>query len=158
MVIVSCSAIGLSAKKYLSSRKNTLKSFIVAFQTVRSEILYRNADIPTLTELVCTHCGGTAAQFFDMIMSEGYSVMSSFNKNILFLKNAGLTDEDLSRIKEALFVLGRYDGSLQAERLENSIKSMENALSGIADEEVNKGKIYTALGITVGIMLVILLI
>lgn len=135
-----------------------LRSFISAFEIMKSEIVFRNREIDEVLSLICEYCGGTAESFFRQIRENGKSLDKAYIDAEYILKKDGLKSEDISEIESLMLVLGRYDSATQAEHIDRALKRLEGLKEHAANEQEKNGKLYGALGLCAGIMLAVILI
>lgn len=162
MITGSCSAIGLSMHKTLKARISALKSFISAFQIIKAEIVFRAAPMPRLLETAESEISGAAAEFFGRISArmggKGCSFWQAAEHEAVFLQESGLNAADCRSITQAMYSLGRYDAAMQADVINSVIRHLESELKRVEAETAQKGKVYSAMGITAGIILALAVI
>lgn len=161
MIIISCSAIGLSLSRDMNKRKGSIKAHIEALRIIKSEILFKGSDLRSIMTLLKNRCGGAAADFYALSFenaSKGLTYSKAAEKNFSLLKKEGLTGEDIEIIKSFCNVLGRYDACSQSEMISRAIDGLEENLSELKGEMASKGKLYRAIGATAGIVLALVVI
>lgn len=161
MIIISCSAIGLSLSREMARRKGALKAHIEALRIIKSEILFKGSDLRSIMTLLTNRCGGQAASFYSLSFenaSKGLNFSKAAEKNFGLLKKEGLSAEDIEIIRGFCNVLGRYDACSQSEMITKAIEGLEANLSELKGEMASKGKLYRAIGATAGIVLALVVI
>lgn len=161
MIIISCSAIGVSLSREMTRRKGSIKAHIEALRIIKSEILFKGSDLASIMTLLTNRCGGGAARFYALSYenaSKGLTFSKAAEKNFNLLKKDGLINEDIEIIKSFCNVLGRYDACSQSEMISRAIEGLEANLSELKGEMASKGKLYRAIGATAGIVLALVII
>ena len=146
----------------LSERARSIKSFISALEIIKAEIVFRALTLPDIMEIICRECRGASGNYFLRVKKtmdeEKRSFWVSAGQWMPSLKAYGLTEADTRHISSALYCLGRYDSAAQAETISTSIAGLNRELEEAARDMREKGKIYRAMGMTVGIMLALIAI
>ena len=145
----------------MEKRKHTLKAHIAALQLIRTEIFYRNTPLEDIFLRLEETCGSHAAGFYQKVFdiaAKGLAFSTAANQCYDLLFKDGLLKEDISMIKNACSVLGRYDGSVQAEQLSAAIRQLEDHLSVLQNELNSKGRLYKTAGATAGIILALIVL
>ena len=68
----------------------------------------------------------------------------------------GLSEADVRALTAALHALGRYDSAAQAEAIDRAVHTLNRAREEAEGELNQKGRVYRAMGVTVGIMLALI--
>jgi len=148
--------------KSLQGRVKALASFIAALQIIKAEVVFRALPLPRLLDGLARDGEGAAAHFFGGIgarMGErGDSFWACAQPALKNLKATGLLGSDVRALSVALHVLGRYDSGTQAEALDCGIAALSRALEEARAELGQKGRVYRAMGVTVGIMLALMVV
>jgi stage III sporulation protein AB len=162
LIVASCSAMGLRMHGALRRRSRALASFIPALQTIKAEIVFRAMPLPDILDALTRENNGAAGVFFGKVArrmavsEEGFAPACA--ALLPTLEGAGLRPGDVRQVQAALAGLGRYDAATQAEGLTAAIRALEEALSGARAELNQKGRLYRAMGVTVGIMIALIII
>ncbi|MBQ9535581.1 MAG: stage III sporulation protein AB [Clostridia bacterium] len=161
MIAGSCSAIGISMNRAIKKRISSLRSFISALQIIKAEIVFRSAPVPQLLETT-DEIGGAAAEFFKRIGERMQTRSGSFwqaaQHEAHFLMESGLNASDSKNIFHALYSVGRYDAAMQADIINAALRHLESELKRVEAEAAQKGRVYSAMGITAGIVLALAVI
>ena len=162
LIAGSCSAVGFSMNSRLKARVSALKSFLGAIQLFQAEIVFRRTPLPDILPLVERECPGAASAFFRQVharmaeMGIGFSAaMSQLLPQLRFFE---LRQDELDWISSVGHIAGRYDAPMQSDRLSVVITRLERSLQQAQEEYGQKGKLYRALGVTVGIMIALVAI
>ena len=161
MIVTSCSMMGISLSSDLRRRSRALKAHISALQLIRTEILYKNTPLEMILAMLSDACGAQAAQFYQKtfaMAAQGMAFSTAAERHCQMLKKEGLTAEDIDVIRGACQVLGRYDSASQSERLQNAVRLLEGNLDELKGVLHAKGRIYRAVGATVGIVLALIVL
>lgn len=162
MIIGSCSAAGLFINKGLKDRISAIKSFVTAFQIVKSEIIFRALPLGDIMRTIEAQCKGAAAEYFVNVHQEMGGGRRGFwpacGLWLHTLRLHGLTEGDIGIISGALQALGRYDGATQAEMITKACTALEQELEIARQELGQKGRLFRAMGVTVGIMIALVVI
>lgn len=106
-------------------------------------------------------CGGQAALFYQKTFSmaaQGMAFSAAAERHYQLLRKEGLLPEDIEAVRGACQVLGRYDSASQSEQLQNAVRQLEQNLSELKGVLYAKGRIYRAVGATVGIVLALIVL
>lgn len=146
----------------LRERMAALKSFIIALQILKAEIVFRALPIPQILQRIQQECTGAASSFFaaaEQAMQQNKTDFHSAAESQLeSLRRYSLTKSDIRQIADALQALGRYDAGAQAQTLTAAEVSLQQELDDVRGEAAQKGKLYQAVGLTAGIMLALVML
>lgn len=141
-----------------------LGSFMTALQVIKAEVVFRALPVPDILDTLRRECRGPAAPFFGRVLED----MEAGREDGQFwpcaqpwletLTRQGLSAQDVRHISSALYALGRYDGAAQAEAIDGALRALEGELAAANSELGQKGRIYRAMGVTVGIMLALIVV
>lgn len=162
LIIGSCSAVGIFMNRSLRERTVALQSFIVALQIIKAEIVFRALPLGDILQIIGQACRGPAADFFQAVQAEmgdgGQSFWDAARAWLSSLKVNGLSESDLRHISSALHAMGRYDGAAQSEAIAHAVRALEQELESANRELSQKGRLYRAMGATVGIMIALVIV
>ena len=152
LIVASCSAIGFLQSRSYRQRSDGIRSFIDAFRIAKAEIVFKNTPVYDVFGVLEQQATGTAKSFFSYIKSD--DSLSAVG----ILKHANLKEQDRGEIDTFLSVLGRYDSTNQAEMIDKTILRLEELHKQADNELAKNGRISSALGLTCGIVIAILLL
>jgi len=113
-----------------------------------------------LLETLERDCGGPASAFFGGIGAQmektGHSFWECAQPCLKGLAALGLSEADVRALTAALHALGRYDSAAQAEAIDRAVHTLNRAREEAEGELNQKGRVYRAMGVTVGIMLALI--
>ncbi len=143
---------------YFSSKLSKRREFLISFKdflsALETNIRYRADDIVTL---IISSSSGTMLEFFsDNIFSSFIDYWNSFVEKIP--KTYGLTNEDISLIKEFGKRLGTTDIEGQLNHIELYKNHFETQYKKSEDEYKTKSKLYKVLGFFIGAVIALILI
>lgn len=161
LVFAGFGALGLLSAGRLSGRVKALQSMTAALEQMERELTFRLASMPELLESAARAAGPPTDGFFRRCLEE----MGRLGEKSLAeiwgesLDRAGeLGQPALAALRELGTVLGRYDGESQKESLAAACSELERCLQQARAERERLGRVYTALGMTAGAVLAILLL
>ena len=139
LIILTGTFCGLKLSRKLTLRKNKLKGFYLYFQEISDRI-------KTGEELISIYESKTAK---NLIKREGFKVS---------LWEEGLNMEDKKLLTEFFSFLGMGDTNSQVSRCQIYREFVNKRLEEAEKEVREKSKLYTSLGVSFGLFIVILLI
>ena len=152
LIVASCSAIGILQSRSYKQRVDGIRSFIDAFQIAKAEIVFKNTPVLDVFRLLEQRAAGAAKSFFGCMKAD-----DTFSAGEI-LKKSNLKESENTEIDSILSVLGRYDSVNQAEVIDRGILHLEE-LHNSAQRELSKnGKLSSAIGVTCGIVIAVLLL
>jgi|GEM_PF-3749561 len=160
MVVGGAAVIGFSEGGKLTLRVRILEELIQVFEGIRNEVLFSSLPIGQVIEGISAKRSGVVAQFLAGIVS---APQESFSERYLFSLEAHarellLDKESFLRLCEVRHYLGKYELSEQDRSLTKTLEALEACLLRAQTERGSKGKLYRTLGVSAGIMSVILLL
>lgn len=160
LIVGSCSAMGLFMNKGLRDRAAALKSFMSAFEIIKAEIIFRALPLGQIMTILDKEALGSASHFFSSVGAEMEASQLSFSGACSLwvdsLKLYGLGKNDVGCISGALYSLGKYDAATQAEAIDKAVTALDYELGIARNELAQKGKLYRAMGVTIGIMIALI--
>lgn len=159
LLLAGCSVLGLLRGLELKNRTACLADFRRALGALSRELTFSLRPLPDLVAGVQGE--GPAGVFFALCRthfqaSGGESWTESWQR-ALEDSPLPLKEEDIQILWETGEVLGRYDGDCQRQAMEGLLVRLEESLTEARAEEQRLFRVYTALGITAGLFLCILL-
>ena len=150
--MASCSAIGFLQSRSYRQRADGIRSFIDAFHIAKAEIVFKNTPVCDVFGVLEQQATGVARSFFACIKTENSISAADI------LKRSNLKDRERGEIDTVMSVFGRYDSGNQAEIIDKSIVRLEELHKQADNELAKNGRISSALGVTCGIVIAILLL
>ena len=160
MVVGGAASIGFFEGHKLTRRVQVLEELIQVFEEIRNEVLFSSMPIGQLVDALAAKRTGPVMQFLSAITAascESFSAryMVALEENA---KGLLLDAETFARLSEVRHYLGKYDIAEQDRSLSKTIEALAACLTKAQAERGSKGKLYRTLGVTAGIMSVILLL
>lgn len=154
--------LGFSAAAQLERRVKSLRAMLGALEHLERELTFRLTPMPELLETLSKQSPSPANAFFARCLAGldtlGEHTLSDLWNNALEAAPMDLGEEDRRVLRELGGVLGRYDGEGQREALALSRAQLGQCLTTATEERTRLGRVYGALGLTAGALLVILLL
>lgn len=159
MIIASSAALGLFVRKTLKNRYESLRGILTALDILQAEIVFRRATLEEALLKVTQSVHGTVGEFFGGVrtrMENKMTFTEGFENALPRLGKSGLTKADTDILGDLTGILGRYDSIEQAHMLKNLRTNVESQFNQSREELLQKGKLYSALGVSFGIMLALM--
>lgn len=154
--------LGLSATARLERRVRSIRAMLGALELLERELTFRLTPMPALLERLARQAHPPVNTFFARCLSGlsdlGERTLSDLWNEALEAVPMELGQEDLMILRELGGILGRYDGEGQGEALALAQARLGQCLAAAAEERTRLGRVYGALGLSVGALLVILLL
>ncbi|MBQ2865426.1 MAG: stage III sporulation protein AB [Clostridia bacterium] len=157
LIVVSCSAIGISAGRHYKQRTDGIRSFIDAFRLAKAEIVFKNLPLADVYKELESQCSGMAKDFFKKIRQKAQNP-KSFTEDLGDMLGSDLKEPERAEITNIMSVMGRYDSTNQAELIDKSILRLEEYYKQAQEELAKNGKLSSAFGVTCGIVIAVLLL
>lgn len=155
-------ALGFGAVRRLDGRVRDLRGLEAGVEILQRELGWRLAPLPDALVRTAEGTAGRAAQFFQSCAQEAlYLNGRSFQqiwRETAESSKMRLEREDMELLEQLGAVLGRYDGDSQRQALEAAGARLAQRRAGAVEQRGRLGKVYSVLGISAGLLLVILLI
>lgn len=162
LLIAGSAALGLAGVGRLDGRVRDLQGLLAGVEVLQRELGWRLAPIPEALELAAGAAGGRAARFFHWCAGQSAELGGRSFRQVweegLDICQLRLDREDREPVEQLGAVLGRYDGDSQRQALEHTSSRLERRQFLAAEERRRMGRVYSVLGMTAGLFLVILLI
>lgn len=157
MIVASCSAIGFSLSKNYKKRVDSLKSFLTAFNMIKSELSLNNSSRRDLFKSVIEQCNGAISDYFVLLNKEDDGIILE-ESSLEYLKKMELKSAEIGEISENLCIIGKFDLSTQQELIDKSIKRLELMVDNATLEMMKNGKLYKVLGLSSGLIIGLLML
>ncbi|MCL2843067.1 MAG: stage III sporulation protein AB [Oscillospiraceae bacterium] len=163
LVIGATATFGLASLWRMGARVRILSALIATLETMKSEICDRMTPVPELVDKLSEEAPPPVDMFFCKLrQAMGEIGIRSF----YFLWKAALLASPELELRdperEALIALGqslgRYDAAEQRDAFTYTQRRLESYLRHAEEERAKQGKVHAALGITVGVFVVIILL
>ena len=159
MMISSSSVIGISLSKCCKKRVYTLKDFISIFQVIKSDIVFKRCSIDEIINNLKDNSNGEIIKFFSKSLNIGDGINENNHlANIKILKSLELNDDEIYEINNAVSSIGGYDSTTQCEILDKAINRLEHCLCNAKKDMDKNSKLYSAVGITLGLVVSLVLL
>ena len=161
---LACGAIamGLGAIAHLEGRVRDLRGLLAGLECVQRELAWRLAPLPDALGEAAGHSGGAAGEFF-ALCSQGAEHLRGRTFAQVWQQAAEASQLRLEPVDVQLLeglgsVLGRYDGESQRLALAHTREELEVQLAQAVEQRSRLGRVYGALGVTAGAVLMILFV
>lgn len=161
LLAVGAVLLGVSAARCTKSRVRDLQMLAEGLRAILRELSYRLAPLP---ELLCSakEQTGERVQLFFSLCAQGAEHLNGRSFQTVWAQAAEASQmclewEDWQCLESLGHVLGRYDCENQRRALDVSLNRLEERCREAAEQSQRLGKLYSALGVTAGAFLIILL-
>ena len=161
LLIIFCtsSLIGISIAKKYSNRVNNLKEIKTALNIFETKIKYTYETIPEIFKEISENTYKTVSEIF-LTASDKMLELSAGDAWKFALDNCNIeiTLEDKNILKNLAKLLGKTDVEGQISEINLTNQFLDKQIE-VAEQEKNKNeKLYKTLGMTIGLVIVIILI
>ncbi len=155
-------AIGLGAIAHLDGRVRDLRGLLAGLECVQRELTWKLAPLPDALGLAARQGSGSAGEFFSLC-AQGARHLRGRTFAQVWQQAAEACQLRLEQLDGQLLdglgtVLGQYDGDSQRLVLEHTREQLEMQLTEAVEQRRRLGRVYGALGVTAGAVLMILFI
>ena len=159
MILISSSYIGILMSKKYSNRVKELKEFKNALNIFSTQIKFTYEPIPTIFLQISERLKSNVGYIF----KNAYENMETLNagdawERAIDNSNISLDKEDKNIIKNLSNLLGKVDLDGQLKEIELVDNFLDIQIQKAEDEKKKNEKLYKTLGITIGLVVVIILI
>lgn len=162
MVLGSSTALGFFEKHKLLTRRKALMKMLDSINIMTRELKFSFIEIPKLIKKLAdkSPIGNIFAQIYSEIKKkDGLSIEHKWIKCFKeYGMLIGLAKEDIDIIIKISSVLGKYDVNEQEKALNYYNLQLKNNLDILELKIKNEGNIYKTLGVSIGLVIVIILI
>ena len=161
MIIVSSGFLGNYIYKTLRNRCTMLKDILTSIDILQAEIVFKRSGLHTAVNTVKARTGSDVSGFWEEViraLNNNEGAEKGFDKGLAILKNRGLSKEDVDAIKLLGGVLGKYDSFEQARLMKNIKELITVQYKDAVKELADKGKLYRAMGISIGIVVALVIV
>lgn len=158
VILVVCSLIGRYLSKKYIIRVNELEEIKNALNMFQSKIKFTYEPIPEIFEEIAQNTSKTVGQVFRTAKEK----MQTNTANIAWEEAVeesqnSLTKDDKYVLKTLSKLLGQTDVEGQTSQIEITQKFLETQIKEAQEEKIKNEKLYSKLGITIGLAIVIIL-
>lgn len=161
---LACGAIamGLGAIAHLDGRVKDLRGLLAGLECVQRELTWKLAPLPDALALAARQGGGNSGEFFSLCAQGAQHLRGRTFAQVW--QQAGeasqlrLESVDVQLLEGLGAVLGQYDGDSQRLALEHTREQLETQLDEAVEQRRRLGRVYGALGVTAGAVLMILFV
>lgn len=161
LVFLGISALGFQYALGLKRRATCLRDFIGALERLERELGFALLPVPVLLAQMKEGSRAATRPFFvrceTRFSTRGEERLEEIWEEALLEAAMPLSEEDKRLIQEIGGVMGRYDGDSQRQafaRIHDRLKIQQEEAT---EEAARMGKVYTVLGLSVGLMLALML-
>ena len=158
LVLVTCSLIGkYVAKKYVI-RVNELEEMKNALTMFQSKIKFTYEPIPEIFQEIARNTSPNVGQVFGLATEKMQDLPANlaWEKAVEEMQN-NLTKEDKRVLKILSKLLGQTDVEGQTSQIEITQKFLEAQLKEAQEQKEKNEKLYSKLGTTIGLAIVVIL-
>lgn len=156
-------AMGFRASGKLRMRITVLSELATAIELIRSDLAFRQSDIPDLMKDLAERIAEPVRSLFRACCERESSLgqvsfSQVWNDAMTECGGLSLTTREKRELSSIGTILGRYDVDGQLSALGALHHRMEQLYDEAVRERENKGRVYSTLGVVTGLGLVILLL
>lgn len=158
VILVTCSLIGKYVSKKYIIRVNELEEMKNALNMFQSKIKFTYEPIPEIFEEISKNTSSTIGQVFQTAKEKMLTNTANiaWDQAIEESQNC-LTKDDKHVLKTLSKLLGQIDSEGQISQIEITQKFLETQIKEAQEEKTKNEKLYSKLGITIGLAIVIIL-
>lgn len=161
LVFAGCAVLGAAGAGRLSAQVKALRAMLGALEQMERELSFRLTSMPDLLAALARTAPPPAGDFFRRCL-EGLDGLGEKSLDQIWaeaLDSAGdLGEPALAALGELGMVLGRYDAESQRQSVAYARDALEKCLQEAQAERTRLGRVYTAVGVSAGVLLAILLL
>lgn len=158
LVLVACTLIGRFLSKKYVYRLNELEEMKNALNVFKAKIKFTYEPIPQIFREISENINKNISSIF----ANASNKMQNQNASIAWEKaleesNTNLTKEDKYVLKSLSKLLGQTDVEGQTSQIDITQKFLETQMKEAEEEKKKNEKLYSKLGTTIGLVIVIIL-
>lgn len=159
IILVSCSLIGKYLSKKYVLRVSQLEEMKNALNMFQSKIKFTYEPIPEIFEEIAKNTTKSIGQVFKLAKEKMQNQVANtaWEEAIEESQNNYLTKEDKQVLKTLSKLLGQTDIEGQISQIEITQKFLETQIKEAQEQKEKNEKLYSKLGTTVGLAIVIIL-
>lgn len=163
MITAAAAMIGFLKVKSLSEHVKALNAVISALEVMRAEILFRLTPLPEIMSQLSRNSDDPISCFFESCAEK---LKTETSKPFTAIWNEALSEhpelpfsqEERTVLADLGTVLGRYDPEQQAKAIGLAESRLDRFLKKAEAVRATQGRMYGALGVIIGICIVIVLL
>ena len=159
LVVAASGCLGILKAVELRRRPHLLKATADSFKLIRSDIAFRLLPLPdTLrhaAQAASEPLRGTYAALAEQMCSETQPFSEQWHAAFCVLD--GFSPEDQAALRTLGEQLGKYDADAQLDAIDYCIHYLQTAEATAHEAAVRGGKLYSSLGLTVGLIVAVTL-
>lgn len=161
LVFLGISALGFQYALGLKRRASCLRDFLGALERLERELNFALLPVDVLLAQMKESSRATVRQFFvhceTRFLTRGEERLEEIWAGALLEASMPLSDEDKRLIQEIGGVMGRYDGDSQKQAFARIHDRLKRQQEEAAEEAARMSKVYTVLGLSLGLMVALML-
>lgn len=161
LILLGASALGLQIAAGLRKRISCLKDFLVALERLERELCFALLPVETLLGQMKAGSRHESLNFFSFcearFVGRGEERLEEIWHEALRSVSLPLREEDHRLLQEIGGVLGRYDGESQSFAFQRIHGRLETQIREAGEEAARMGKVYSVLGISIGVFCALML-
>ena len=158
LILISSSVIGKSIAKKYSNRVKELEEISNALNIFKSKIIFTYSPIPEIFEEISNKTKGNIGIVFKRAKEKmkGMSAGVAWEQAVEEVQSY-LNEEDKYTIKTLSKLLGQTDAQGQVGQIEITKKFIEEQIKEAIEQKQKNERLYSKLGTTIGLAIVIIL-
>ncbi len=160
-VFLGVSMIGLLLRRGLYRRVSCLRELLRGLECVERELAFALPPVEALLERLAQETRGECRAVYlscrERFIFRGEERLEEIWTACFEAAELPLEEEDLNLIREVGGILGRYDGESQRLALRSIQSRLGGQITAAREEAGRMGKVYGTLGVSLGLLTVILL-
>ena len=158
LVLVACTLIGRFLSKKYVYRLNELEEIKNALNIFKTKIKFTYEPIPEIFQEMSENINKNISNIFIKAKNKMQNKSASIAwEEALDENNTNLTKEDIYVLKSLSKLLGQTDVEGQTSQIDITQKFLETQIKQAEEEKKKNEKLYSKLGTTIGLVIVIIL-
>lgn len=153
---------GICGSQRLRRREKELRGIIAGLEVVKLELSHYLMPLPEMLKRAAEDTSGEVSAFFRRCADESARMNSGpfrqIWKQTLEESRLSLQQTDLRVLGQLGGILGRYDAEEQISVLGRVLDQLEELRHQAGEQSARLGKLYTVLGVTVGVLIIIIMV
>lgn len=159
LVLISCSLIGKYLSKKYVYREKELNEMKSALNVLKSKIKFTYSPIGEIFEEISKNTSKNIAMIFSLAKEKMNRITANQAwEEAIEEANINLTKEDKQTLKTLSKLLGQTDVEGQVSQIDVTQKFLEIQMKEAHEQRQKNEKLYSKLGITIGLAIVIILV
>lgn len=158
LLLVACTLIGRFLSKKYVYRLSELEEMKNALNIFKAKIKFTYEPIPTIFQEISENVSKNISNIFSLAKDKmNQKTANQAWEEALEECNTNLTKEDIYVLKSLSKLLGQTDVEGQTSQIEITGKFLESQIKEAEEEKRKNEKLYSKLGTTIGLVIVIIL-